>query len=530
MSVIHRIPAACALLASCLVAGPALAQGAPMPSPAASGPAAAETRSPAVANASRLERAEGLFLIDYQTVPVRGGETLDLIGFHILTRMNDWLHLGIGGHAPLFRGAYGGFMAFDVTAHAQRRIFGPVFANAGVSLGGGGGGKSVQQSRTLSGTGGFVKAYAGLGVDFDGFSVGANVARMKFKDSAIDHSQLNVYFQKPFSYVLGSYSGAGERLDAAERSELQQATSDSIESILTLGLDNLFQIDPQGTNKRTINLIDLQYAHFVSPGVYWYFNAAGGYRGRPLYNQAFGGLGYRAHLSPRFKLYGQFGIGSGGYAPETIDTGPGLLLYPKVSAEVMLDRHLGLALSAGYLVAPKGSSKNVTVGAALNYHIRSGEGSAGADGALLRGYRFNLYQQTETGVVFRGAEQPDVHLLTMQIDTQLGPHLYIPVQVGAAYNAYLNLPGYGELLTGVGVQSRFRKGDRFQVFGQLLVGANPHGVVYKTGLGLNLSLSDRWALYGVAGQTFAGLGEKKNEFRSDYAGVGLSYRFSVPNR
>jgi hypothetical protein len=353
---------------------------------------------------------------------------------------------------------------------------------------------------------------------------------MKFKDSAIGHSQLNVHFQKPFSYVVGAYSGAGERLGAAEQSELRQATSDSIESILTLGLDNLFQIDPQGSNKRTINLIDLQYSHFVSPSTYWYFNAGGGYRGRPLYNQAFGGLGYRARLGPRVYLYGQLGIGSGGYAPETIDTGPGLLVHPKVAAEVMLDRHLGLSVSAGYLVAPKGSSKNVTLGAALNYHLRSGERSAGDDTALLRGYRLSLFQQTESGVVFRGADQPDVHLLTLQIDTQLGPHLYIPVQVGAAYNAYLNLPGYGELLTGIGVQSRFRKGDRFQFFGQLLVGANPHGVVYKTGIAVNVSLSDRWAIHGVAGQTFAGQGAKKDEYRSDYAGLGLTYRFSVPNR
>lgn len=508
-----------ASIALALGAGLALAQ-----------PAAAPQQPAPAAEGSRLVRADGLLMLDYQTVPVRDGATLDLIGFHVFTPMTDWLHLGIGGHAPLFRGEYGGFMAFDVTAHAHRRIFGPVFANAGISLGGGGGGKSVQQSRTLSGTGGFVKTYAGLGIEFDGFSVGANVARMRFKDSAIDHSQLNVFFKKPFSYVTGTYAAAGERLGEAERDELRQATADSIESMLTLGLDNLFQIDPQGTNKRTINLIDLQYAHFVTPEIYWYFNAAGGYRGRPLYNQAFGGLGYRARLSPRVSVYGQLGIGSGGYAPETIDTGPGLLLYPKLSAEYMLDRNLGLALSAGYMAAPKASSKNVTLGAALNYHIRSGEGSAGGSDALLRGYRLNLYQQTETGVVFRGAAQPDIQLLTLQIDTRLGPNLYIPVQVGAAYTAYLNLPGYGELLTGLGLQSRFGRGDRFQFFGQVMVGANPHGVVYKTGLGLNLSLGDRWALYGVAGQTFAGWGAKKDEFRADYAGVGLTYRFSVPNR
>lgn len=519
---ILRFPSACAAIGAWLVAGSAVAQEPPAPAPAAPPPTAAEP--------SRLSRVGALLMLDYQTVPVRDGAALDLIGFHVFNQVTDWLYVGLGGHAPLFRGEYGGFMAFDVTAHAQRRLFGPVFANAGISLGGGGGGKSVQQSRTLSGTGGFVKAYAGLGYDFGSYAITANVARMTFKDSAINHSQFNVGFHKPFSYAIGSYAGAGEWLDAGERSELRQATADSIESILTLGLDNLFQIDPTGLNKRTINLIDLQYSHFVAPEVYWFFNAAGGYRGRPLYNQAFGGLGYRARVAPRVNLYAQLGIGSGGYAPETIDTGPGLLVYPKLAAEYMVDRNLGFTVSAGYLVAPRGTSKNYTVGAALNYHIGTGDRSGSTEPSRLRGYRLSLFQQTESGVVFRGAEQPKLRLLTLQIDSQLGDHVYVPVQIGAAYNAYLNLPGYGELLTGIGVQSRHRAGDRFQFLGQLLVGANPHGVIYKTAVGVNVGLSDRWALHAAAGQTFAGLGAKKQEFRADHVGLGLSYRFSVPNR
>lgn len=491
-----------------------------------------QAKEVATTESPSLVKADGMLMLDYQVIPVRGGKSLNLIGFHVLHKFNDWLHVGLGGHAPLFKGEYGGFMAFDVTAHVQRRVWGNVFANAGISLGGGGGGKSVAHSRVLSGTGGFTKTYAGLGYDFQGFSVGTHITRMKFKDSAIDHSQLNVYFQKPFSYAIGPYASAGEKLSAADRGELRQATADSIESQLTIGVDNMVQIKPQGTNKETIGIFDLQYSHFVTPSSYWFFNAAGGFRGRPAYNQAFGGMGVRSRISPRVNLYGQLGIGSGGYAPEVIDTGAGLLLYPKVSAEVMVDKNLGLSLSAGYIAAPTGSSKNTTVGAALRYHLRSGDQDAlgSADGVRFRGYRLNVTQQTQSDVVYRSAAQPDVKLLTLQIDSVLGEHLYLPIQIGAATNAYLNLPGYGELLAGVGLQSRHRRGDRVQVFGQFLVGANPHGAVYKTGVGLNVSLSDRWALYGMAGQTFSGWGAKKDVYRSNQLGLGLSYRFSVPNR
>lgn len=478
----------------------------------------------APAPSAKTTQAEAMLMVDYQIVPVRGNKSLDLIGFHVLNKFNDWLYLGIGGHAPLFKGEYGGFMVFDATAHVQRKISGNLFVDGGLSLGGGGGGKSVVQSRIISGSGGFIKAYAGLGYDFGDFSVGANVSRVKFTDSSISHSQLNLYVQAPFSYAIGSYASSGERASA---SSVNAGAADS-ENMLSLGLDNLDQIDPQGSNKRTINMVDMQFSHFMTKNSYWFFNAAAGYRGRPLYNQVFGGAGYRFPVSPQVAIYGQLGIGSGGYAPEIIDTGPGLLIYPKLSAEYMISKNLGIALSAGYMFAPKATSKNYTFGAALNYHIHAGDGSPGENG-VYSGYRFNLFQQTQYNVKFRGDDQIRLNMLSIQMDKLVSDHVYIPIQVSGAYTSYLGYPGYGELVAGLGLQTRFEKADRFQFFGQLLIGANPNGPILKAGLGLNYSLSDRLAIYATAGQTLARLGAVKEKFRADYVGIGVTYRFSVPS-
>ena len=218
----------------------------------------------------------------------------------------------MGGYAPLFKGEYGGFMAFDVTAHVQRKVMDNFFVNAGLSAGGGGGGKSVQQSKVLSGTGGFYKGYIGLGHDFGEFSLGANVSKMKFTNSAINHTQLDLYVQVPFSYAIAPYANSGEGL----------------------------------------GLPDLQYAHFMNRNSYWFFNVGVGVKGLPLYNQVLAGLGYRADLSPRMKVYAQLGLGSGGYAPDTIDTGAGLVVYPKLSAEYLLDKNLGVSARC----RPMGSS------------------------------------------------------------------------------------------------------------------------------------------------------------------------------
>ena len=526
-----------ALVAAALTSGPAAAQPSTAPASLQANPTSAPSPATADSPRSSLYRGEGLIVLDYQSIPVPQQPSLDLMGFHILNKVAEGLYVGIGAYAPLVKGEYGGFMAFDVGVHVQRRIRGPLFANAGLALGGGGGGKNTAQSIELSGTGGFTKAYAGLGIDFDGFSVGANAARVKFSRSAIDHTQLNLFVQMPFSYTVGSFANFGERLGAADTAA---AFADSSANTLTLGLDNFKQVKPQGSNKSTVNLVDLQFAHYMSSAAYWYASLGVGYHGLPLYNHFIGGLGYRFDLAPRVKLHAQMGLGSGGYAPDKIDTGAGLLVYPKFSAEYAITKDLGLALTAGYLFAPNGSSKNYTVGAALNYHLQSQRQGAGAgagtgaaasatrDGAVFRGYRFSLLQQTETSLSVRGLDRSNLNMLSAQLDIMVSDHVYIPLRAGVAYNAYLGYPGYGEMLVGVGLQNKYGRGDRFQFFGQLLGGTNVHGLILKPGIGLNYTLSDRLAVHASSGKTMATSSDNGN-FRSTYLGLGLTYRFSVPS-
>jgi hypothetical protein len=493
---------------------------------AAAGPA--DASGARVAEPSGLRRNEGMVVLDYQVIAVPGDEPIDLMGLHVHNKVSDWLYVGVGVYAPLVRGGYGGFMAFDVGAHLQQRLTTRLSANAGFSAGGGGGGRSAEQSKELSGTGGFVKAYVGLGYDFSSFSVGVNVARMKFKNSAIDDTFPNLFVQMPFSYLAGPFSGHGEVLSPADA---RLASGESAENMLTVVLDNLEQIDPRGSNKGTINIADLQYAHFFARDTYWFAALGVGYHGRALYNQLLGGIGRRVRLSPHADLYAQLGVGSGGYAPDVIDTGAGLLVYPKVSAEYALTKDLGLALSAGYLVAPEGSSRNFTYGLALNYHLRSGDrgaaGSEPAGPATYRGFRFSLFQQTEYNVRYGDVDRDQLQMLAAQVDTLVSEHWYIPLQIGVAYDAYLGLPGYGELLAGIGVQNKAGPGDRVQFFGQLMAGTNVHGPAVKASAGLHYGLGDRWSLHLSTGKTKA-RHPSGRQFSADSLGLGLDYRFSIP--
>lgn len=496
----------------------------------ASATAAAQKSDSPAPEEPGLRPNEAIILMDYQVLRVAGDKPIDLMGFHVLNKVTDWLFLGGGLYAPLFKGEYGGFMAFDVAAHAQQRLTPQLFATVGILAGGGGGGRSVEQSKVLSGTGGYFKGYVGLGYDFGNFSIGANVAKMKFSHSAIDGAQANVFLEIPYTYLTGPFSSHGQRLSLADA---RQASEKSDEKMLTVVFDNFRQLNPEGSFKGTFNIADLQYAHYFARDTYWYGGLGVGYHGLLLYNQLMGGIGQRVPISPRVTMYGQLGIGSGGYAPERLNTGAGLLVYPKVAAEYALSKDLGLSLSAGYLVAPEGSSKNLSFGLGLTHHIRSGAApslASDTDGLpTYQAFRVSFFQQVDSSVRFHDTDIGKVKMIGMQADAIVNDRLYIPLQVAVAYNAYRGNPGYGELLAGIGVQNRTDPGERLQLFGQLMAGANVHGLAVKASGGLRYGLSDRTSLHLTAGRIEA-KSAAGTRFSADSLGLGLDYRFSIPAR
>ncbi len=476
---------------------------------------------------SLLEPSRTLILLDYQKVGVRGDAPIDLMGAHFVRQVNDWLLLGVGVQAPLVSGNYGGFATFDVGAYAKKRLWSRVFVDAGLFGGAGAGGRSVENAKALSGSGTLTRAYIGLGYDFGNFSVGVNLSRLAIRHAAIEGTQADVFLEVPYSVLTGPYAIQGQPLTSADAS---WARAESGPSMLTLSADNFRQIRPQGSRKGSFSTADLQYSHFFLEDTYWFAGLGIAYRGLPTYNQFLGGVGQRLRLSQRLALYGQLGIGSGGYAPEVIDTGPGLVVYPKLAAEYALTSRVGISFTAGYLAAAKGSSKNLSYGLALTRHIGARDGAdapPSADAPTYRGVRLSLFQQTEFGVRYADVERGSLPMLGIQGDLVLDDHWYVPLQAAAAYHSYLGYPGYDEVLAGIGLQSRAAPDDRFQVFGQLMAGANLHGRAAKASLGARVFLNDRLSLSLAAGKV-AAQSASGNRFSANSLAVALETRFSFP--
>ncbi len=490
---------------------------------------------------SALIDANGMLMLDYLKIDLKGGGNFDLLGIHYLHQLNDWLYWGIGMAAPMVEGNYGGFFAADVNLHAQKKVFGNWFVDAGLALGAGAGGASISQISELSGTGAYSRKYLGFGYDFGSMNVGVNYAKVQIANSKIDDSTIGIYLQKPLSFSVGSYADAGKRLS------LTDANHRKHESMVTLEYSNLSQIDPTGAYGGGIGMVSPQFSQFFNDRDFLFFGLELGYSGLVWYNQAQGGIGRRIALSPNVNLYGQLGVGSGGWVTDTINTGPGLVVYPKARIEYLWDNGVGASLSAGYLSAPKGTSRNWSFGAAISYHLTPEKLDLNNDRTkrdlALRGVRINVFDRKSFNVATNGEKISDLNLVAVQLDYSFRDHWYLPFQVAAATNEYDgHTPGYVEGLVGLGWQSDLFASDKLQGFAQVMYGMNDIGInaehdvgaLLNASLGFNYNLSDTYSIYGQVGKTVSLAQYLRpnfdNSFESVSVGLGMTYRFSLPTR
>lgn len=468
-------------------------------------------------------QARGLIIADYQYFPLERTESIDLLGLHYLHQLNDWFYLGAGLHAPLLQGNYGGFMTYDASVHISQQLWGAVYLDLSGSLGGGGGGSSILQSQVLSGNGGFSKAYAGLTWRFPRWHLGLGYSKFQFFRSSIDDERLIIYLQKPVAFQVLPYlnDSAVAAMGWAERSGRRTR--------LTVEFNNILQINPQGAYQDPIHSLHFQFSQYLNESLFGFIGGEGGVAGLRLYNQVLGGLGYQKALSDKLSLIAQLGVGSGGYAPEEIDTGSGLLVNPKLALEYPVGEQTALALTTGYLFAPDGTSRNATVGLALSYYLRGGK--AGRDEAAgmpqTQPFRVHLYHQDKLALKVNDQDHDDIHMVTTQMDYLLGDHWYLPMQLSLATNDYLDFPGYGEILLGLGAQSKASPSSRWQWYAQLTAGPRLGGIIAKPQLGLNYRLSPHYAVYAQAGMSRSLSFATDSSMRSFDLGLGLSYRFSL---
>lgn len=486
-----------------------------------------------VPSAGSLFDEGGMFVLDYQSIDLNTGGKFDLHGFHYLHQINDWLYGGLGFSAPMFEGDYGGFFSADFTVHAQKKVFGNVFVDAGAAFGAGAGGDSVGGIKSISGDGTLTKFYGGVGYDFGSFRAGVNYAKIKIANSPINDATISFFVQKPLSFSLGKHEDTGATVDPADFGRLGN------ETIFSFEYSNLSQINPTGRYTGDIGLVSPHLTTFFDENNYYFVGLDLGATGLVWYNQAQVGVGTRYALADDINLYAQIGFGSGGWVTDTFDTGPGFVVYPKVKAEYMFNNTTGVFVSAGYLTAPFGSSSNWSLGAGVNFHMPSAKQAMAAgqeEDVVLNGLRASLFGRVSFNVENEYGSVSDLYSTPVQLDYKFARNWYAGIQIAPAINDYMGFAGYVEGFAGLGWESSPFLDGRLQGFGQVFVGVNDvvnnPGLLASPAVGFTYNLDDRYALYGQVSRTVSvgHLIDPTNTsfFKSTSVGLGVSYRLGMP--
>ena len=502
---------------------------------------AQETRFAATGEVPQMRGVNGMIMLDYSPITLTTGGAFDLASYRYLQRTRaDWLYFGIGAFAPLVRGNVGGFYGAEGSLHAQRQIGNSNwFVNGGLSFGVGAGGDSILGIRAFSGQGLFGRGYVGLGYRARHLSFGVNYSRIAIAGSPVNDSTLTFFVQRPLGFAVGSYADSGRTIRA------DQFESPRNGNILSFHLSRIGQINPTGSHTGPIGVMSPQFTHFMNRDFYTFFGVEIGITGLDWYNQAQAGFGYRFALSPRTNLYAQLGIGSGGWVNSHINTGAGLVLYPRLTMEYMINDRIGAQVSAGYFWAPTGTSRNWTISAGLAYHMSRGHQTDPAhaqDVFTMHGVRLNVMARTTSTITYSGRQSEGISMLAVQADYSLTDRWFASAQIAAATEDFRTFAGYAEGFFGLGWQSRPFAGGRAQAFAQFNFGLNDVGVTGRNAvgplihptLGVNYHLNDRVSLYGQIGmaQSIGHLIDPTitNRFENSSIGLGVTYRFALPAR
>jgi len=494
----------------------------------------------AMGDGSMVRNSRGFHMLEYSPIQLTNGDNFDLLSIHHMQRLNDWLYFGVGAFAPMVQGNAGGFFGASARLHAQRRIGGNWFVNGGLSLGAGAGGASIRNIGTLSGDGLFARAYAGIGYTYRNFSFGINYSRVAILNSPINDSTFSIFVQRPFSIATGSYSNAGRIIRADDFS------APAHDNMISVSVGNMRQINPTGSYTGDIGLVTTQFTHFFRPNVYSFFGINMGATGLSWYNQAQAGIGHRLSLSRNLSFYTQLGIGSGGWVTDHINTGPGLVLFPRVALEYRLSNRLGAQLSAGYLFAPYGTSRNWTVELGMNYYLAHSRGADNerttGDAYTMRGISLNVFGRRTSDIFYNGRTSAPLSMIAVQADYALNDNWYAAGQLAVAANRFRGFAGYAEAFLGVGYRRNLTASGRFQGYAQLMLGVNDLGVdaAHENGpmlypsIGVNYNINDRVSLYGQVGVThsinqYLSSGPTV-DFENYSVGFGMTYRFSLLTR
>lgn len=454
---------------------------------------------------------------------------LGLMGVHALAKLNPYFYAGIGGYAAV-KGQNSGFFALGLDASVQHPIVGPIWGDAGLFLGSGGGNGLASSI----GNGGFLESHVGLQYDFGPARLEANFSHLKFLDAHINDNQLSLAVNIPVNFVYTLAHESGQTIQSLKDFSLEHLQFQRDYIALTAnayfphkGTKNL---DGQIMDGHA-GLVGAEFGHYFTPNASLFGEVNGAVTGNKNgYADAIAGMGYQWPLAERFKLVTRLGVGSGGGG--SVNMGGGFLMQPQLGLEIDPTDSIGIEALGGYLWAPSSGYRAWTAGLHLKYYFNEAttddQYNIPTNRYAIHKWRIRVGNQLYINPQRENPSDQNkkMNLLALKFDYFACPNLYLTGQTAFAYTG--NAAGYFSGLVGVGVQSP-NWGPAY-LYAELLGGAaGGAGLEIGTGkmieplIGLGAHLTPQFGAYASIGWTLS----PNNNLKTTTIDAGLSWRFGT---
>lgn len=460
------------------------------------------------------------YQLSYQQYQMPAGvKPLGVLGLHGYVNFTRNWYAGMGVYGGV-KGQSGGYFALSLDGGYTHPIVGPLWLDAGASVGAGGG------RSTDVGGGLYVHPRVGLSWHWQQMHLGVNYSWIKFTDGQVNSTQLGMTVSFPTTIAIAPFTQFGQHLT------MNQQLLNTLQPSYIAMLGQIYwphqgtrTVHGQPGNQRT-DFVGAEFAHFLSTNSFWFVNATGAFHGRGNgYANALLGLGWQYSLSEnqRWLINTKLGVGSGGGGD--VDTGGGLVIEPMLGLEYRLNQHYAVALSGSYLTAPEGDFNNWIATAAIKYYFANNLHLHAA--TTLQGWRIRLANETYLKPRARtGATNPSMQLMNVNFDYWLNRSWYLSGQTAFAYKGQ-HTGGYFSGLLGPGVQWPLT--HRLALFAEGLFGTAGgagldigSGAMWQADVGCNYRITPAIAAQASIGR----LSAFKGEFASTIINVGMAYRFA----
>ena len=440
--------------------------------------------------ADEWTRANVDLRLGFESVKVPGRGQMGLAGMSYLVELRPGLCAGPAGYGAA-SGQNGGLFTIGAEAALCMQVSGPLSVEAGLYVGGGGGGNAPV------GGGLMLRPHLDLLWDFGGWRAGLSYANVRFPSGQIDSNQFGLVLgmNADFTYLpsgretvpfpgLGRTGVGLDRLVALVGEYRPKAGSPTA--------------DGAGAQSR-IGYVGALAERYFTPNVYGGFEANAAASGQAAgYAEFLATVGAEFPLAAdRFRLGGRLALGAGGGGG--VQTGGGLLAKASLDAALRLAPDLSLNLEAGWAWAPQGSFSSPFASLGLRLDLEHSQGLPTRQ--TLENWVAGV--ETYQGAARTNGPPQNLQNVVFKFDRFISPALYLSGQVHSAYAG--GAGAFAVALFGVGAQWRFA--ERWLVGGELLAGAAGGGGV-ATGSGaiaqpmayLGFDLGRAWSLRVGAGR------------------------------